>query len=789
MRVLTKRLVREVLAARGQALAIAAVVAAGVALFVVMRSTMDSLDLSLSTWYERTRFAEIFAGATRAPRGLEADLAAIPGVRALETRVAANVLVEVPGLDEPATGRLQSIPDGGRRPRLNDVLLRSGRWPEPGRSDEILASESFAKANRLAAGDSITALINGRRRTLSISGLALSPEYTYAVRPGEMIPDEKRFAVMWMERRALASAFRMEGGFNDVSALLAPGASEDEVIARIDAILAPYGGTGAIPRARQISHWFLANEIRQLGTMGTLIPLIFLGVAAFLLNVVLHRMVRVERGQIATLKAMGRTDRELAFHTLGWAAIVALVGAVLGIAIGAWLGRGMTRLYADFFHLPLLTYRLQPQIALGGFAVALVAAAAGALHAAHQVLRLAPAEAMRPETPASFRETLIERLGFKRYLPQSARMVIRNLSRTPGRTLISIVGIAAGGALLVLGSFSLDAIDEVLDIQFGATQRFDLTVSFVEPRPPAALHSLERLPGVLRAEPIRASPASFVAGQRSHRGAVSGLPARASLSRVLDRGRGPLELPPGGLVLSLKLAEMLGVGIGDEVELELLEGRRPRAELPVVALVDSLMGAEAWMEIGALRRLLGEGDTLSAAFLLVDPRAVPRLYRELQRTPAVAGVAIKQRMIESFRATSAENMAILQSINVFFACVIAFGVVYNAARISLAERERELATLRVIGFTRTEISGILLGELAVVVALAAPLGAVMGIGFSAFLVETMGDTELYRLPLVVTPGTLAFSMLVVIAAALLSGLVVRRRLDHLDLVAVLKSRE
>lgn len=787
--VLSKRLVRELYRARGQAFAIAAVIASGIALFVVLRSTMDSLDLSLEAWYGRSRFAEVFATAVRAPRTLEAEIAALPGVAAIEARVAAGVLAEVPGLDEPATVRLQSIPDRGATPLLNDVLLRSGRRPEPGRDNEVLISEGFANANTLSPGDSLVALINGRRRSLQIVGLGLSPEYTYTVRPGEMMPDERRFGIVWMERRALASAFRMEGGFNDLALSLSPGAVEEEVIARIDHLLAPYGGTGAIPRARQLSHWFLANEIEQLKGSAKVIPVIFLGVAAFLLNVVLSRMVHVDRGQIAAMKAMGRSDTELALHTLSWALAVALVGAAIGIVAGVFLGRGMTQLYLDLFHIPLLEYRLRPVIAIQAVAVALLAAAAGALGAARAVLKLAPAEAMRPEAPASYRESWPERLGLKRYLPQTSRMVLRHLGRHPGRTAVSVFGIAAGGALLVVGLFSLDAVEELLDTQFGQSHRWDQSVTFAEPRGPSALHELSRMPGVLRVEPQRTVAGRLTAGQREHLAGVIGLPRGSSLTRAVDRYVGEVPLPAAGIVLSAKLAEILAVGPGDTLILEVLEGRRPRLEVRVAGLVDTLMGAEAWMEIGALRSLLGEGDVVSAASLLVDRNAEPALYRTLEATPSVAGVAIKRAAIQSFRDTLGENVGLIRNLNVFFASIIAFGVVYNAARISLAERERELATLRVIGFTRAEISSILLGELALITLVAAPLGAALGTGLAWWVVETIGDTELYRLPFVVSLRTMAVSVGSVMIAAVISGLVVRRRLDRLDLIAVLKNRE
>lgn len=785
--ILDRKLLRDLWSTRGQAAAIALVIAAGVALFVLMLTNLISLELTQETYYQRFRFAEVFATAKRAPLSLQPRIAEIPGVARADTRVVMNVLLDVPGMREPAVGRLVSVP-AANRPLLCDVFLRAGRYLEPNRPDEVLVSETFADAHGFGPGDELVAVINGRRRALRIVGLALSPEYVYQVRPGELFPDPARFAIIWMERRALATAFQMDGAFNDVVLTLAPGASEPEVIARLDRLLEPYGGLGAYPRSLQLSHWYLQNELDQLSGMGMILPIIFLGVAAFLLNVTLTRIVGVQREQIAAMKALGRSNLELALHYLKWALAVAAVGAAVGIAAGAWLGRHMAELYADFFHFPILLYRMPASVVFQGLLVSFAAAAAGAMVAVRRAVTLPPAEAMRPEPPASYRESLLERAGLKGAFSQPGRMILRNIQRHPGRTAVSVGGIAMAAALLVVGTFTIDAVDELMDLQFHSAQRYDVLVSFVEPRSAAAFHEVTRLPGVLRAEPFRNVPARLRVGHRSRQTAISGLPAEPALQRVVSIDFTPVALPPGGLVLSQALAELLEVRVGGNVRVEVLEGRRPTLDVPVVAVVEEYLGLNAYMEQDTLHRLMREQGALSGAALLVEPGRVNDLYRTLKDTPAVAGVLLKRAAIESFEQTMAENIGIIRGFNILFATIICFGVVYNAARISLSERSRELATLRVIGFTRGEISYILLGELALVTLLAIPLGLVIGYLLAAALTVAMA-TELFRIPLVVLPRTYAFAAITVLVAAALSGLVVRRRLDQLNLVEVLKTRE
>lgn len=788
MRALDRKLFRDLWAIKGQAVAITMVIAAGVTMYVTYLSAFDSLRRTQASYYEGYRFADVFASLKRAPLRLRNRLAQIPGVAELETRVVIHVNLDVAGLPEPATGRLISVP-ARRRAMLNDIYLRRGRYIDAGRPGEAIVAESFALAHDLGPGDTVTAIINGRRQRLEIVGVALSPEYVYNIRPGELIPDDSRFGIFWMEQRQLATAFDMEGGFNDVALKLMPGASPPEVMARLDRLLEPYGGLGAVPRALQVSHWTLNNELLQLQTFGFIMPLIFFGVAAFLLNVVLTRIVAVQREQIAALKALGYTNREIGTHYVKWGLVVGLAGVLVGTLAGAWLGSGLTSLYNQYFRFPTLRYQLLGSTVAVGALVSLSAAALGAIAAVRRAVRLPPAEAMRPAPPGAYRESWVERAGLRRWLSQPARMVLRNLQRQPARALLSIVGIAFAAAILVVGTFFIDAMNELIGNTFWVVQRQDATLTFVEPVSAGAIHEVERVPGVVMVEPMRVVPARLRAGHRTRQTAITGLPARAELQRVVSQeSLQPIELPLDGLVMSELLGEILGVAPGDTITVEVLEGRRPVREVRVAALVDEYLGTSTYMEIDALRRMMREGATLSAATVTIDRAGLVSLYRHLKQTPTVAGVNLKWTAVENFRKTIAQNFNIMITFNVGFSLIIAFGVIYNAARVSLSERSRELASLRVMGFTRAEVSAILLGELATVTMLAVPVGLALGYGLAALVVLGFNN-ELYRFPLVVTFRTYVLAVFTVWVAATLSGFVVRRKLDRLDLIGVLKTRE
>lgn len=784
---LNRKLLRDLLAMRGQTVAIALVVAAGIAMFVAYLSNFDSLRRTVHAYYRQTRFADVFVSLTRAPSRVADALAAIPGVTALELRVVADVTLDVPGLDAPATGHLIGVP-AGRRPDVNDLVLRRGQWPDPARPDDVLVSEPFVDAHGFHVGDTVSAVINGRARPLRIAGVVLSPEFVYAMPPGELIPDDRRFGVLWMDGRALASAFDMEGAFNDAVFRLSPGASIDACLARIDRLLAPYGGRGAIPRARQFSAWTLESELRQLETMGLIVPLIFLLVAAFVLDVALARALTLQRPQLASLKALGYSNAAVGWHYVKWGLVITALGATIGLTSGAWLGVEMLDLYNKYFRFPALLYRLSPSVAAGGVALTVVAALAGSGLTVRRAVRLPPAEAMQPPAPGRFRPTLIERLPGAGRLTVAARMVMRNVARHPLRALTAISGIALAVGILLVGFVFVDAMQVLIDTQFFVAERQDVTVTLVEPRSPDTRHAVTRLPGVVAAEPQRAVAVRLRAGHRQRTLALAGIEPGARLTRITDRAGVTRDVPPDGLVLSARLAQVLAVPIGAWVEVEVLDGARPSASFQVADLVDDTFGLSAYMDMTALHRWLREPPVASGASLRIDPAMEGTLMRHLKSLPGVAGAAFKRQTIASFRQSLAQNMNLMIGINLIFAGIIAFGVVYNTARVSLSERRRELASLRVLGFTRAEISTILLGELAVVTVASLPFGIVIGEGLAAGIVRLV-ESDVYRFPLAIRPAAMAWACLAVVVAALASAMAVRRRLDTLDLIAVLKIRE
>lgn len=785
--VLNTKLRRELWQMRGQVLAIALVIAGGVAVCVMSLVNYSSLLATRAQYYEQYQFAEVFSALKRAPRHILQEIGELPGVARYEGRVEGGAKLEMPGFTDPVSARLVSIPPDGQ-PDINRLFIREGRLPAPGRNQEAAVIGSFAEAHDLSLGDRFQGIINGRRQVLVLTGIVESPEFIYVIPPGAMLPDYQRYGVLWMSREALEAAMDMEGAFNSLLVTLRPGYSVASVADALDRILARYGATGAYGRDDQFSHRFLSDELNQLKTMATVFPLIFMGVAMFLLNVVISRLISTQRDIIAVLKAFGYGNRQIAWHYSKLVIVIAAIGLSLGLVLGLWLGRSLGELYMDFYRFPGLLFRVNPLWMVLLAALTITVAWLGAWRAIRQAAGLPPAEAMRPEGPARYRVTLAEQLLSRVRFSQPSRMIVRQLSRRPARTLLSMSGIAMATAIVMVGNFQFDSVSLMVHTQFARVQQQDLAATFIDPVNSAALYGMERQPGIRYVEGRRTVSARLKFGHREWRSAVTGIPADARLQFVVDRNLERVTLPAEGLLLTDYLARELAVRAGDTLELELLEGDLRTVRVPVAGVTSEFLGVGVYMNLDALNRALGDGPLINQALINLDPDKASAVYDSLRETPGVLGLSIRQAMLDSFYDTLARTFLTFTFFNSLMGGIIAFGVVYNTIRISLAEKGRELASLRVLGYTHNEIAHILLGEVALLLLLGVPLGWLIGQGLALLIVTAM-QTELYRVPLTITSQTLGVSALVVVVSAIASGIIAWWRLKALDLVAVLKTRE
>lgn len=785
---LNRKLWRELWQLKGQIVTIALVVASGITSYIAMRGAYLALDASRAAYYDQNRFAHVFARLKRAPESLASRIEVIAGVALVQTRISEELALPLPGLDRPAYGRLLSLPASGR-PATNVPTLVKGQLPERGRDDQVLVLKAFADANHLELGAELPAVISGKLRRLRVTGVALSPEFVYALRPGAIVDDPQRYAVLWMERTALAGAFEMNAAFNEVSLRLQPDANESAVRSRLEHLLAPYGLDVTQGRREQVSSRILHDELNQLSTLSAMVPIVFLAVAAFLVNLVLGRMIRLQRHELATLKALGYSSTAVGRHYLGIVTAVMVPGILLGILGGSALGRQLMLVYGNVFRLPALEFRIPTSLLLVAVTVAAGSAGLGAWLAVRAAVRLPPAEAMRPPAPARYQRGLWERLGLATLFGPVAMMVVREVLRRPLRTLSSSLGIAGAIALLILGRFGWDSVSFYFETIFGREQRQDISVVFTRPIDPRAAAELSRFPGVIKAEGVRAVPVRALFEQRHRDVVLFGLPDGASLRRLLTRQGAAQSLPEQGVVITQTLADVLGLRVGERIELEVREGQRQRVRPVVTALLDEANGLQIYAPRELVAQLSGDVGAVSSVLLRVEPSQLGRVEERLRGSPQVLDVSDTKSDVQRLRAMNASFMNVWTFVAIVLSGSVIFGVNYNNARIALAARSRDLASLRVLGYSRREVGAVLLGSLAVEVGLAIPAGLWLGKAWAVKFMSMSVDPETFRWSAVVAPPTYAMATIVTLVAAVASATWVRRSLDELDLIAVLKTRE
>ena len=784
MSLLDTKLARELVSMRGQVLTIALVVGAGVAVFVAAISTFYSLEAAQSRFYDRSRFPDVFVTVKRAPLSIVPRLEAIPGVATIEPRIVKDVIVDWPGSRLPVSARMISLSD--EHGALSRLHLRKGSAPAPGSTDEIAIGEAFAEANNVELSTALRAILNGRLEDFRITGIGLSPEYVQTLRPGLFLPDDKFFAVAWIDREAAEGAFDMEGAFNDAVIRLAPGADASSVIEDLDRLLEPYGSVGAIERRDQPSHRFVEDELNQQKVMSITVPFIFFGVAAFLVNIALSRLVLAQREQIATLKALGYPTLPLGLHYFKLVVVIVTIGSVLGLAGGYLFGHAMILSYQGFFRFPALGFEITGWSVVAGIAISLAAASFGVLTAVRSVVALKPAVAMRPEAPIKFRRSVLDFLA-PNGSPR-AKMILRHIGGRPLQTALTTLGIAFAVPMVVLGLFWRDSVDYMMDVQFNLIERGNALVTFPQPVDADIIRDLKRERGIMKVEGQRYVPVRLRAEQRTYLTSIIGLHEGGELRVPRDLDLRPIVPAPDGITLSERLAERLGVTLGDEIAVEVMEGKRRKVDVPVASIVEEMLGMSSYMEIGALNKLTGEGDVVSAAALYIEPSAIGPVSERFKSLPVIESASMKAYSIAMFFDKIAGLVLVSAAILTGFAIIIAVGVVYNSARIRYQERARELASLRVLGFTRAEVSRLLFTEFMIVIAIGIPIGLVLS-QYIVDLIAHFHSNESFQIPAVIEPRTFAAAALIVLLTGLASTYVLRRQVYALDLVAVLKTRE
>jgi putative ABC transport system permease protein len=790
MRALTKKMLRSVLRNRAQILAVVAVVTCGTACYICLASLHNNLELTRDTYYAQNRFADFEIQLERAPNSTLFKLQEIPGVRQVRGRIVQDVKLDVEGVTEARMGRMVSVPDTGGN-FLNSVVVVKGKFFEPGAQEEVILSEQFADANNLFVGDNLKVTADGKKHTLKIIGLGLSPEYVYIIRNiQELVPAPERFGILWVTDDFAESALNMEAESNSIIGSVESEDMLETILDTAENQLDDYGIFAKTKRENQLSNRLLSDEIKNLGVIARVIPTVFLGIAALVIMILLNRMVRNERTQIGLMKAYGYSNLSIAFHYLQFALMLSLVGCFFGFLVGQWGAQEMIKIYVQFFAFPILKSRVYPQVLAQAMLICIAFSMAGAAVAAFRASRIHPAESMRPEAPVIGHRVLLEQISmiWKR-LSFTWKMIVRNVSRHKFRSSLNAFGVMISTTLLIIGFFSIDGIDYLMDFEYSRTQRQDVQVSFFLERNKEALYEAQRFDYVTHAEPLLQYPFTLTNGWRTKDVLIVGLERDARLRRLMDTNEQVVDIGEGGLVLSEKLAQMMSLNVGDSVKMKPMMGRVTTEKIiKVTKIVQQYFGASGFMNIKALSRVLDEPFAMNSVLVSTDPGKSRLMNDELDDIPLISSVTVKADTIDSMETTMNMQMKVMSFMTVLFAGVIAFSIIYNITSVSLSERERELASLRVMGFSQKEVGRILYYENILMGIVGLFLGVPLGMLVCRGLV-TAFDTEMIRLPYHLNPRTFIISITCTCIFVLISNLAIRHKINTLDLVETLKERE
>ena len=800
MRVLDRKLARELWSNKWLLSAIISIVVVGVTCLVSMGTAYSNLTEAKRRYYRQCRMADFSIDLKKVPLADLEPVGRLPGVATIRPRIQFFATVDIEAAAgaadasslEPLNGLVLSLPDR-REPILNDVVLKRGSYFTDRRANEVIVNEAFALAHGLAPGDWIRLVLNNRRQELFIVGTAISSEFVYLLGPGTIVPDPEHFSVFYLKTSYAEDVFDFDGAANQLLGQLSPGKkdSAEEVLARTEQMLSSYGVFNTTPLADQASNKYLSQEIEGLRIFAFFMPCIFLTVAAMVLNVLLTRLAEQQRTVVGTLKALGYSDGQVFAHFLKFGLSVGLTGALLGCGIGYVLAELLTWVYTYLFEFPDLRNRFNPNLHATALLISLACAVLGSLRGTRAVLRLQPAEAMRPKPPRQGKAIFLERFSaLWRRLSSGWRMVFRGVVRNRMRSAAGIFAAAMGASVLVTGFMMVDATTFLVDFQFKWVMKSDMEVTFKDEKCEDVLAEARRLPGVDRAEPILNLACTFTNGQFRHKGGITGLAPGATLTVPHDRAARPIRIPSAGLAMSRKLAEILHLERGDTVTIRPIKGLRQEHSVLVAEIADSYMGTAVYADIHYLSRLVSEELAISGLQLATshDQKQVRELYRELKEMPSLQGVMNRADMVESLEKTMILNMLVFIGCLVLFAGIVLFGSILNASLVSLAERQREVATLRVLGYGPWQIGSLLFRESMIVTLLGTILG--MPIGYLLSVGMAMAyDSELFRFPVILSPGTLVLTLAMAVLFGTLAHLFVQRSIHRMDWLEALQAKE
>ena len=787
MGILFKKLVRDLREARGQFISLLIVVTIGVMFYSGVNATFRNLSNASQKYYEEYRFGDIWVNFYKVPESLIGKIESIPFVKMASGRIVMDAGINIS--EENATVRFITLPDV-RENVVNDIVIKSGRYFSRDEINQCLVEEEFFKAHQLELGDIIQPVINGNEVKIKVIGTVKSPEFVYTLKDGsELMPDSKKFGILYIKNSFGQEIFGLKGSINSASLLLRSGTDPETAKTEIERYLKSYGITGIIDREEQISHRMLTAEMDGLKSMGSAFPMVFFMVAAVIIYIMMGRMVENQRVQIGILKAQGFTNLQVLCHYLSYSVFIAVTGNILGAVAGRYLGMGFTKLENMYFHLPLDGMRIYPDLVIPASAMTLVFCLLAGYNACKAVFKIMPSEAMKPKSPEIGKKILVEHVKIIwRNLDNAWKMIFRNVFRHKRRAFLTSTGIIFSTALLLIALSMKDSIDFIIEQQYSNIQDYDIKVNFSIFLNPEELSSIKNIPGVVKMEPLLETGVEIQNGWRKKKTSLTAIVKEPEMYRIVNKSGEIVALPERGIVLPDKLADQLGINLNDRVYIKPLLPGKEKIQVPVKGIAKQYIGMSAFIPLDEVNAIIGEGAIVNSAVLrLKDNSYEEEVKKVLKDMSAVSSVQSKADSLDAL----VQNMAAMASsigVMIFLSAVLSVAIVYNTATINIFERQRELATLKVLGFKDNEIKKLVFNENYMITG----LGLILGLPFGKWLGQVMMTTfttDFYSFPFVTKPLTFLLSIILTIFFTVMANVILMRKIKSISIVEVLKSRE
>ncbi len=775
---------------KAQFIAVLVVIAMGIALFTAISLAGFNLDDSKEQYYRENAFMDLGVSADQMPASLIGDLRSMPGILAAEGRITA----EVPFIaenDDRVNVKLLSMPSGGFA--VNRLLLREGRSITDPNSEAVILSQ-FADGRKIAVGDDIVIQVNGLRCSLTVVGIAYSPEFIYLIESIQtMMPAEEGYGVVYVDETLAMQLLGMNGSYNEVYFLydldprghLRAGISEDALIDDIEEKVKPYGLKASVPRKDQLSNALIGEEIRGLKNMGVSIPVLFLLVAASVIAMMVSRMVRKDRTKIGVMKAIGYSSRAVLIHYVKYALAAGLIGGLAGILLGYRIAGYMTSMYADFFEIPSYGMKIYWIFIVGGLFLSCAFCMAFGAYGARSSLGILPAESMQSEAPREGKRILLESLPFLwKRLRFSQKLVTKNVFRNKKRSLFVLMGVALTFGTLMFTMTMPGVIDEMMVKQYEEYQTMDYNVSFSGPMLQSARRDLlHELSGPSYVESRIEQPFEISIGNRKETVVVIGVSADSKVFHLMDRREQKIVPRSGQVLITENLANALHVAPGDRVLVKSFLPGEAEAYLVIQDIVRQTMGMNAYMDLEDMGDRLLEHGAINGVYINTeDPEVVTKL-REMENVSTVLSSQDMKDMFSEYTGL----MSIMIGVLVMLSGVLGFSIVYNATIVSIGERKMEFSSLRVMGFGKEEIFRMILSENILISIAGILAGLPLGYLMTAYSSKAF-SSELYTLYLVPTPAAALQSLIYTILFLLVAQFATYEKIRKLDFLQALKNR-